>query len=130
MIVDITRIAASVSRLRFGLSEGLISESLLYHKPLVPLLHILEVLSNLVLSWQRHTAIPLGGLNCQQVAIYFILYNLPDHSRFRVGVRVSIEELVFHRVVELPILNAANSLTSAISARIGTNTHYILACAR
>ena len=52
MVIYISGVTPTVSRLGLWLRVGLISESLLDHEPLVAFLQIAQVLANLVLPWQ------------------------------------------------------------------------------
>ncbi len=115
VVVNVSRVAASVRGLRVRLCYQFIREALLYEEALVLVLQILEVASNLEVgsgmdSGQRNRRVPLRSLGSEEIPVDLALHHRLDELSLGVHVHLSVEEGVLVGVVDLSVLNAANSL--------------------
>lgn len=115
VVVDVAGVAAGVGGLRVGLGDFFVREALLYQKALVLIIEVLEAASDDEFrsgldTGQRDAGVPLGGLGAEQVLVDLALHDGADGLRLRVHVHLGVEERVLHRVVHLPVLDAADRL--------------------
>lgn len=131
MVVHISGVASSVSRLRVGDCDLLILQALSNHEPVVWL--VLVVIIVLEVARSSHTLRPLGLLGPEDVLVDFILNHRLDSLRLLLHVTL-VEERMLRRIVQLSVFDAANLLSRSQEVGVGfallqVRSHYILASA-
>ena len=117
MVVNVSCVASSISRLRIFPSDEFIFKSMPYLKFLMALLQIfVEMTTHMmwVLIRQPDTWGPLGLLRTQEVSVDFRSNNLSNLLSFGSHMDVLTEESMLRVVVDLSILNASDSLAHFI----------------